>query len=206
MKKINFVEFIKVCEEFISNPSDSAKGEAYNEMLSDIVVRSYLPMDEKVLALYKAAIDSNKSTDLPAAAFTGGLELALLFDGLLTYTNVDNDISAQCKTYEVYDIIYRSGVADYILQFCKTDYERLVRMMERTISYENLLELIQMMQKLDTLELKESIAEFKEIQSKIDPDVLKNLTLIMQYNDPMLYQLKEDVVDTALEELDKPSK
>lgn len=206
MKKINFVEFIKVCEEFISNPSDSAKREAYNEMLSDIVVRSYLPMDEKVLALYKAAIDSNKSMDLPAAAFTGGLELALLFDGLLTYTNIDNDISTPCKTYEVYDIIYRSGAADYILQFCKPDYERLVRMMERTISYENLLELTQMMQKLDTLELKESIAEFKEIQSKIDPDVLKNLTLIMQYNDPMLHQLKEDVVDTALEELDNPLK
>ncbi len=203
MEKIEFLDFIKVCTDFIKFPENEECLKAYTDMQSKLVVKAYMPMDEKVIALYKMVLDSDKSIDLPASVFTAGLELACLFDGLLAYTNIDVNIPASYKIYETYDAIYQSGMADYMLEFCHIDYDRLVRMMERTMSYGNLLELVDTMKNMDTREIQKLVAEVKKLKENIDPETIKNLTTIMQYSDPLMYQVKEEVVDMAMDSLDK---
>ena len=191
-------EALKICEEFITAPENEEKVAAYNDMCQQLIVRTYLPMQEKVIALVRIVIDSDKDYDVPASFFTAGVEMACLFDGLISYTNLVQDLGIDEKNYENYDLLYQSGFADYVLQFCEKDYERLVRMMERTMSFENLTELTNSLREMNVGALDNLTNELKNMKNEIDPAVLKDMADIMRYNDPKLQNIKEMIDSDAL--------
>ena len=90
-------------------------------------------MQEKVITIVRIVLDSDKDYDIPATFFMAGVEIASLFDGLISYTNLEQNLTIDDKNYENYDLLYQSGFADYILQFCQRDYDRLVHMIERCL-------------------------------------------------------------------------
>ena len=197
-------EILDICDQFTKHPEDETAVKAYNDMLRNLVIRAYLPMQEKVVALVRMVMDSDKDIDVPEAFFTAGLEIACCFDGLLSYVNIEPEVNPDIKSYENYDLIYQSGLADYILEYCGKDYERLVRMMERTLSYENLTDLVQSMREMDTGSLRELVNTLRNIKDEIDPEVIKNIADIARMNDPALNDLKDTIdneaVDKAFEE------
>ena len=197
-------EILDICDQFTKHPEDETAVKAYNDMLRNLVIRAYLPMQEKVVALVRMVMDSDKDIDVPEAFFTAGLEIACCFDGLLSYVNIEPEVNPDIKSYENYDLIYQSGLADYILEYCGKDYERLVRMMERTLSYENLTDLVQSMREMDTGSLRELMNTLRNMKDEIDPEVIKNIADIARMNDPALNDLKDTIdneaVDKAFEE------
>ena len=197
-------EILDICDQFTKHPEDETAVKAYNDMLQNLVIRAYLPMQEKVVALVRMVMDSDKDIDVPEAFFTAGLEIACCFDGLLSYVNIEPEVNLDIKSYENYDLIYQSGLADYILEYCGKDYERLVRMMERTLSYENLTDLVQSMREMDTGSLRELVNNLRNMKDEIDPEVIKNIADIARMNDPALNDLKDTIdneaVDKAFEE------
>ena len=197
-------EILDICDQFTKHPEDETAVKAYNDMLQNLVIRAYLPMQEKVVALVRMVMDSDKDIDVPEAFFTAGLEIACCFDGLLSYVNIEPEVNPDIKSYENYDLIYQSGLADYILEYCGKDYERLVRMMERTLSYENLTDLVQSMREMDTGSLRELVNTLRNMKDEIDPEVIKNIADIARMNDPALNNLKDTIdneaVDKAFEE------
>lgn len=197
-------EILDICDLFTKHPEDETAVKAYNDMLQNLVIRAYLPMQEKVVALVRMVMDSDKDIDVPEAFFTAGLEIACCFDGLLSYVNIEPEVNPDIKSYENYDLIYQSGLADYILEYCGKDYERLVRMMERTLSYENLTDLVQSMREMDTGSLRELVNTLRNMKDEIDPEVIKNIADIARMNDPALNDLKDTIdneaVDKAFEE------
>lgn len=197
-------EILDICDQFTKHPEDETAVKAYNDMLQSLVIRAYLPMQEKVVALVRMVMDSDKDIDVPEAFFTAGLEIACCFDGLLSYVNIEPEVNPDIKSYENYDLIYQSGLADYILEYCGKDYERLVRMMERTLSYENLTDLVQSMREMDTGSLRELVNTLRNMKDEIDPEVIKNIADIARMNDPALNDLKDTIdneaVDKAFEE------
>ncbi len=196
-------EILDICNAFTKNPEDEATVKAYNDMLQGLVIRAYLPMQEKVVALVRMIIDSDKDIDVPETFFTAGLEIACCFDGLLSYVNIDPEVNIDIKNYENYDLIYQSGLADYILEYCGKDYDRLVRMMERTLSYQNLSELVQSMREMDTGSLRELTNTIRGMKDEIDPEVIKNLADIMRLNDPALNDLKDSIDKDAVDNIFK---
>ena len=192
-------DILKVCKEFIDSPEDEQTLSAYNSMLQELKVRAYLPMQEKVIALVRMIIDSDKDFDVPAAFFTAGLEIAWLFDGLLSYVNIEPEVNIDIKNYENYDLIYQSGLADYIIEFCGKDYDRLVRMMERTLSYQNLMELVQSIREVDVGGLSEVTEKIRGMKDEIDPEVIKNIADIARMNDPALNTLKDTIDNEAVD-------
>lgn len=197
-------EILDICDQFTKHPEDETAVKAYNDMLQNLVIRAYLPMQEKVVALVRMVMDSDKDIDVPEAFFTAGLEIACCFDGLLSYVNIEPEVNPDIKSYENYDLIYQSGLADYIIEYCGKDYERLVRMMERTLSYENLTDLVQSMREMDTGSLRELVNTLRNMKDEIDPEVIKNIADIARMNDPALNDLKDTIdneaVDKAFEE------
>ena len=197
-------EILDICDQFTKHPEDETAVKAYNDMLQNLVIRAYLPMQEKVVALVRMVMDSDKDIDVPEAFFTAGLEIACCFDGLLSYVNIEPEVNPDIKSYENHDLIYQSGLADYILEYCGKDYERLVRMMERTLSYENLTDLVQSMREMDTGSLRELVNNLRNMKDEIDPEVIKNIADIARMNDPALNDLKDTIdneaVDKAFEE------
>lgn len=196
-KNINFEEVVNICKGFINNPTDENLAK-YNDLQSRLVVRSYLPMEEKVVAMFRVVINSDKSVDIPVSIFTAGFELSLLFDALLSYTNIENNFLIDLKNYENYDLIYQSGLADYILSFCQKDYERLVRMLERSYSYENLVDLTKTISTISSSNIDQLTEEFKKIKDDFDPDLIKDLASIIRYNDPTINELGGLIEDKAI--------
>lgn len=192
-------EILNICDAFVKNPEDEATVKAYNDMLKGLIIRAYLPMQEKVIALVRMIMDSDKDIDVPETFFTAGLEIACCFDGLLSYVNIDPEVNLEIKNYENYDLIYQSGLADYILEFCGKDYDRLVRMMERTLSYQNLTELIQSIREINVGGLSEAAEKIREIKDEIDPEVIKNIADIARMNDPALNDLKDTIDNEAVD-------
>ena len=76
-------------------------------------------------------------------------------------------------------------------------------MMERTLSYENLNELVESIRAVDFGKLSEVTAAIKNMKSEIDPEVIKNMADIMRLNDPNLTRLNDtlnsDAADEAVE-------
>lgn len=192
-------EILDICDQFTKHSEDEAAVKAYNDMLQNLVIRAYLPMQEKVVALVRMVMDSDKDIDVPEAFFTAGLEIACCFDGLLSYVNIEPEVNPDIKSYENYDLIYQSGLADYILEYCGKDYERLVRMMERTLSYENLTDLVQSMREMDTGSLRELVNILRNMKDEIDPEVIKNIADIARMNDPALNDLKDTIDNEAVD-------
>ena len=192
-------EILNICDAFVKNPEDEATVKAYNDMLKGLIIRAYLPMQEKVIALVRMIMDSDKDIDVPETFFTAGLEIACCFDGLLSYVNIDPEVNLEIKNYENYDLIYQSGLADYILEYCGKDYERLVRMMERTLSYQNLTELIQSIREINVGGLSEAAEKIREIKDEIDPEVIKNIADIARMNDLALNDLKDTIDNEAVD-------
>lgn len=184
-------EVLKVCADFISAPEDAKKVTAYNDMCQNLVIKSYMPMQEKVIAIVRIVLDSDKDYDMPATFFMAGVEIASLFDGLISYTNLEQNLTIDDKNYENYDLLYQSGFADYILQFCQRDYDRLVHMIERTMSFENLNELTSSMREMNVGALEGLTNELRNCKKDLDPEVLRNMADILRYNDPNLGRLKE---------------
>ena len=196
---MNLEEVLNICDLFIKNPQEQKVVEKYNEMLKNMTIRAYLPIQEKVVALIRMMIDSDKDIDVPEAFFTTNLEIACCFDGLLSYTNINQSINIECKNYENYDLIYQSGLADYILEFCGKDYDRLVRMMERTLSYQNLMELVQSIREVDIGGLSEVTEKIRKIKDEVDPEVIKNIADIARMNDPAFNNLKDTIDNEAVD-------
>lgn len=197
---MTFQEVLDICNAFIEDSENKEKVEAYNNMLNSLTIRSYLPMQEKVIALVRTVIDSDKDVDVPESMFTAGIEISCLFNGLLSYTNIDKPTNIDVKNYENYDTIYQSGLADYILDFCGKDYKRLVRMLERTMSFENLTDLIKSIQAIDLKELRKTVEELKDITKDVDPELVKNMADIMRFNDPNLSKLSDNLKENAADE------
>lgn len=193
-------EVLAVCDKFIKAPEDETTLKEYNDMLQRLTIRAYLPMQEKVVALVRMIIDGDKDLDVPASMFTASLEIACLFDGLLSYVNIEPEVDIEIKNYENYDLLYQSGFADYVLGFCENDYERLVRMMERTFSFQNLTELTDSMRELDTGKLVELKVAIQDAIKSADPEMVKNLADIMRSNDPNLERLKRQIDENAVDE------
>ena len=197
--KMNLQEILNICAAFVKNPEDEATVKAYNDMLQSLVIRAYLPMQDKVVALVRMIIDSDKDIDVPETFFTAGLEIACCFDGLLSYVNIEPEVNIEIKNYENYDLIYQSGLADYILEFCGKDYDRLVRMMERTLSYQNLMELVQSIKEVDIGSLSEITEKIRGMKDEIDPEVIKNIADIARMNNPALNNLKDTIDNEAVD-------
>lgn len=199
-------DIIRICKDFIEDSENEKTVKEYNDLLNSIIVKSYMPIQEKVVALVRMLMDNEREIDVESSFFTAGLELACCFDGLLAYTNIDPEVDISIKNYENYDIIYQSGLADYILQYCEKDYERLVKMMERTLSFENLREMINSLSSMDSGMLREVVNALKGVKKDLDSETIKNIADIMRLDDPLLTQIKETIVDSALQDLEQKEK
>ena len=79
-------EVLDICNAFIEDSENKEKVEAYNNMLNSLTIRSYLPIQEKIIALVRTVIDSDKDIDVPESMFTAGIEISCLFSPVKVIT------------------------------------------------------------------------------------------------------------------------
>lgn len=204
--KIQIQVAIRAMQEYLKNPADTGAVKGFEALKRSLVIRDYLTAAEKNIVLFRILMDADRDINSTSSTFAMAMDLGCVFDGLLSYTNIDSTIPQEWKTYELYDMFHMSGLVDYILQYCRKDYERLVALVDRTVSFEHLTQLVDVVRKLDNKELKQTLAEFRALQEDMDPNLIRDISDIVRYNDPSLYVLKTKLVDEAMEQLDRADK
>ncbi len=201
---ISLEKVLEVCSNFIKSPNDIAVNKNYLDLEKELIIKSYIPMNEKILCLYKIMLNADRDMNVTEAIFTAALEMSILFDGLLIYTNIDNNtIIRELQTYENYDILYQSGFVDNILQFCQKDFDRLLKMIDRTISYSNLFDLINTISQVDTEHIPELLEKIDSISGSWSPEMLKDASDILRFNDPLIAKVKDDFEEYVLNQSEK---
>lgn len=195
MEEISFKEVLDVCTRFVVSNGENM--EELNDLFQKLVIKSYMKMDYKVLCLTRTFMDADKDLEIPAPFFVAAFDIALLFDCLLSYANIDTgSITQEEKNYENYDILNESGLADYILSFCANDYRKLESMAERVISYENLISLMDSLNNFDSEALEKLTDKYDDFMKNTDPQLIHDMSTILMANDDTV----ANVVGAMIEE------
>lgn len=206
MATINITEVLQICGDVVKDPTSKQANEALRGLQKRLEVRTYLPMTQKASVLFRATMDSDRPYDDNYAIFTMAMEVAMVFDGLLAYTNIEPVWDNTIKNYDTYDILEQSGFIDYVLQFCERDYNKLARLFERTVSVAHLMSLLEVLENVDGESVKALTTAINKFTNEADGQLVKDVADIMRYNDPELHQLKEDVVEEVIDKIKRMDK
>lgn len=198
MNELNLIDVLEVCSQFLSDPQNAKNQEALADLKSKLIIKKFLPLYQKDLVVTKTFL-SMSVDDAESSGAAIALEIALLFNVLLAYTNIDINVPLDMQNSAYYDMLIMSGIADHVLSYCKEDYERTEKIAMNMISFENLKTLVATLSKMDTASIEGLTREFKRFTLETNPESLRNLADIMRQNDPLYTSIKEGVMGTAYE-------
>ena len=198
MKKYKIEDVLTVCVNWLNDQENEEAALAFNELQSNLVIRNYMPIEQKELVLRKALIDAKIDDNITPYTLSVLYEIAMLFDCLLAYVvNIDPSMDSYYKDVNFYDILQMSGLIDYILSFCEKDYENLCRLADRMVSFDNLNELSKNLELTSPEQIDRLTNEFKRFTVDTSPEVLKSLGNIAAADDPLLMTIKKNIEDEA---------
>lgn len=202
MEKISLTEVLQICEQYNTDTSQKAT-EAFNDLLHKLVVKEYLTTTEKAVAITKILLKTDSLyINISEGFMSLGLDIELIIDGLLRYTNIDVDnLPEEIRCFSTLDILLMSGLDSYILQYCERDYKRLEKQVERAISFSNLNNLFDAMEHINPKDVDYSINKVQEMMTKLDKEQVMALRDICAFNDPNLFRVKEQLDETSFEQI-----
>ena len=208
VENLKITDVLDVCADYLDNPTKQENIDNFENMKQKLVVRKMLPLlfKEDVLTKVLASIESYGDE---LYSYCSALELSLTFNALMAYTNIDLMIDSALKDYGYYDLIWMSGLADYILGFCRDDYNHLKEMVYQMLNFSNLKELFNALNGVDTEALDRLTKEVNETRTNIDPSIIANLAKVVDFVDPMTATVKNSIqenVAKAVEEYKKQQK
>ena len=125
-----------------------------------------------------------------------------MFDGLLAYVvNLNPEMDNLYKDRDFYDLLQVSGLVEYIMQFCKDDYDKFVKMADRMISFDNLKELAKNIELTSPEQVERLTKEFERFRTESSTERLVALGKVAAANDPMLNNIKKSIEDAAYNEV-----
>lgn len=193
---VDILDLLETASSWLVSPEDKEAEKKFNEIKNQIIVKSFLPLTMKN-ALVKKAIFDLRTSDDTIDEFPQALEISLLFNVLLAYTNIEWEEGLEVKDAAFYDILWASGVCDMILEYCRSDYERVVRMVENMFSFENLYSLVETINKMTPDSVDELTKEVKRIRLEADPKILHDYATLARAGDPILHKVADAVEEAA---------
>lgn len=190
-KKVLLSELLLKALEYLQNPMDKEKEKEFEDLKNSIIVKVFLPLIDKEAVLLRIAYNQDQAFGDSSMGYTCVTELALIVHGLFAYTNIDINMGIDYKQYGVYDTIMESGLYDYILSYCKTDFERLETMLRQMISFDNLSSLVETLGKLDVDTIDKLTQTISEFKSKMDTGELGKILQTVNSTEPVAKALQE---------------
>lgn len=200
-KTMKLSEVIEICNDIVDGKY--ATQDEITEVLDNIRVVNYITLMEKyeiLLNVLYAPGYFDEGIEQKAMY----LETAKLWYGLFSYTNVDVKSEPYLKTMQNYDLIM-SVIGDILISLCYNDYNRLCTMIDTCISFEHVLSMSEKLTEIDVNKLGEYTEDTKNIidyvqTHKKEFELLQN---IVEFNDPQLKELKDEINKAAVKAANK---
>ena len=208
---MKLTELLQECDIFLKSKQTEEDINEFNSVIAGIKVQKRLPlMNKRVvlnlvdmgMTLAKTYIPETERDDTLVVRLE--LEKCLVLHGLLSYTNLEKDLTYLQETD--YDKLLLSGLIDYVEEQCGKDYNELKTLY---LDAQNISTLIQTTTTLESLtqfnpkEIEDFVIHMK---NTITPEELETIKSIMEYNDPSIKQIKDILAQKAVEDIHKETK
>lgn len=203
---VSLSELIEVAKKYISG---EIKDVELNEFAQKLSIRSYIPINEKKLYVMTLL------TSLMYTTPDGGLyeeNIVNLYKDMFFYVLLGGYSFINCDdlslmTEENYDLLYPI-FGDYILQYCKNDYEICKDLIRDSLNLYHFDDLLNSFRNIDEDKLGQAIEINKNVMKSLEEnkDLIEKLNKIAAFNDPFTRQVADMIKDQAVEKARKEIK
>lgn len=200
-KTLKLSEVIEICNDIIGGKYTTQ--DEITEVLDNIRVVNYITLMEKYEILLNVLYAPGYFEEgIEQKAMY--LETAKLWNGLFSYTNVDVKTEPHLKTMQNYDLIM-SVIGDILISLCYNDYNRLCTMIDTCISFEHVLSVSDKLTEIDVDKLGKYTEDTKNIIDYVQTHKkeFELLQSIVEFNDPQLKELKDEMNKAAAKAANK---
>lgn len=168
--------------------------EFYGWLEDNITVKNYIPITEKYSSLSVFSIrfeieldDFIRGNDNDISTFYMVYDKEKMFQVLFHY--IDTVIIPKNRTFANYDLIFTSGLYDYLMPICGEDYDRYSKICDRVLGVELTSLTKALAESMAKVPSAEEMEKIKNIINSLDKDKMEILKVIEEYNNPRLKKL-----------------
>lgn len=203
-EQIKLAELVNVASRFVQGKSSV---EELDEFGNRMTIRNYIPILDK-MRLIMAIIFKFDAEDVEMHEIRViNMERELFFDVLLGgYALIDvND--PDLRTYQSYDLLYPL-FANFILQYCKDDYNKIVKMIEDSLNIYAMQDLDSLFNNVDYKALKETAKQHEELLKSFEKNkkLVADLRKIYEAENPDGIKVLDAVSETIQREANEEAK
>ena len=203
-EQIKLAELVNVASRFVQGKSSVGE---LDELGNRMTIRNYVPILDK-MRLIMAIIFKFNAEDVEMHEIRViNMERELFFDVLLGgYALIDvND--PDLRTYQSYDLLYPL-FANFILQYCKDDYNKIVKMIEDSLNIYAMQDLDSLFNNVDYKALKETAKQHEELLKSFEKNkkLVSDLRKIYEAENPNGVKVLDAVSETIQREANEEAK
>ena len=198
MENIELIDVVTAAADFLDEPENEEKFKKFEEIKQKTVVKAFLPLRVKSTIVDVVLKDVQKAAP-DIYNFASAVEIALTFDALLAYTNINWNINQSLKDFDFYDVLWASGYCDLILKYCGKDYQSIVSMVDRLISYQNISDLFDSLNNINYESIENLNKSIENFKVGVDPQVVRDVAKIVESQDAAVKELNEAIDSAAMD-------
>lgn len=203
-EQIKLAELVNVASRFVQGKTST---DELDELGNRMTIRNYIPILDK-MRLIMAIIFKFNAEDVEMHEIRViNMERELFFDVLLGgYALIDvND--PDLRTYQSYDLLYPL-FANFILQYCKDDYNKITKMIEDSLNIYAMQDLDSLFNNVDYKALKESAKQHEELLKSFEKNkkLVGDLRKIYELENPDGVKVLDAVSETIQREANEEAK
>lgn len=203
-EQIKLAELVNIASRFVQGKTSV---EELDKLGNRMTIRNYIPILDK-MRLIMAIIFKFNAEDVEMHEIRViNMERELFFDVLLGgYALIDvND--PDLRTYQSYDLLYPL-FANFILQYCKDDYNKIVKMIEDSLNIYAMQDLDSLFNNVDYKALKETAKQHEELLKSFEKNkkLVADLRKIYEAENPDGVKVLDAVSETIQREANEEAK
>ena len=204
-KNLKLTDVMLVAYKSFSDPMNEELSAKVNDFIGKMVVLQYLPLRDKQVAVFKILnlIDENEKR--PDEVSTR-MELLFALEVINQYTNIEvEDGCYELFGEDFFDALEMTGIMDAIMEISERDINRLQHMLDSTVNWRNIFNLIDGFGNIDMSHIDQLVNEVKEAKQGLKEENLDILKRIADYNQPNIRNFSDMVSASIVNSLDKVS-
>lgn len=203
-EQIKLAELVNVASRFVQGKSSV---EELDELGNRMTIRNYIPILDK-MRLIMAIIFKFNAEDVEMHEIRViNMERELFFDVLLGGYALIDVADPDMRTYQSYDLLYPL-FANFILQYCKDDYNKIVKMIEDSLNIYAMQDLDSLFNNVDYKALKETAKQHEELLKSFEKNkkLVADLRKIYEAENPNGVKVLDAVSETIQREANEEAK
>lgn len=204
-KNLKLTEVMITAYNSFKNPQDIELSSQVKDYIGKMMILPYLPLREKQISVFRI-LNLIEETERRPDEVSSTMELLFTLEVINQYTNIE--VENEC--YELFgedflDALEIVGIMDAIQNVSGRDINRLQHMVDSTINWRNIFNLVDGFGSIDMSHVDQLVNEVREARQGLKEENIDILKRIADYNQPNVHNFSDMISASIINSLDKVS-